>query len=166
MEFSSWIFLTTCGILTYGVMTSSMVPMTEYGPDYLFPAIPAFLILMLVEAILVGLYCAHKNAQYTFANINISIITAAVKQAMIALILKPAGAPMLIYWKTHQYINTGINIPFYVAIMSIDFCFYWMHRECHTRSFLWAAHSSHHSSPTFNLTTGIRLSWFQTCFQW
>ena len=166
METSTLIFLTSCGILTYAVMTSSFTPMTEYGPDYLFPAIPAFLLIMLVEAALISAYVAHKNAQYTFANINISIITASVQQAMVSLVLKPAGAPMFIYLRTYQHFNAGVNLPFYAAIMGMDLCFYLMHRQCHTRAVLWAAHSSHHSSPTFNLTTGIRLSWFQTLFQW
>ena len=121
---------------------------------------------MLVEAVLISAYCAHKNAQYTFANINISVITASVQQGMIALLMKPAGLPMLAYVKTYQYINAGINLPFYAAILGMDFCFYCMHRQAHTRALLWAAHSSHHASPTFNLTTGIRLSYFQTLFQW
>jgi sterol desaturase/sphingolipid hydroxylase (fatty acid hydroxylase superfamily) len=166
LDTSTTIFLAACGFLTYAVMTSGVAPMTDYGPDYLFPAVPAFLLLMLVEAVLIAKYCPHENAQYTFTNFTISSITASVQQAMITLIMKPTGAPMFFYLLTYQRINTGLNLPFPLAILGMDFCFYWMHRECHTRAFLWAAHSAHHAPPTFNLTTGIRISWYQTLFQW
>ncbi|MEM7208208.1 MAG: sterol desaturase family protein [Pseudomonadota bacterium] len=53
-----------------------------------------------------------------------------------------------------------------LAILMADFCYYWMHRCEHSVRLLWAYHSVHHSSPEFNLSTSLRLSWFEGAFEW
>jgi sterol desaturase/sphingolipid hydroxylase (fatty acid hydroxylase superfamily) len=40
-----------------------------------------------------------------------------------------------------------------------DFCYYWAHRGDHRIRLLWAAHSVHHSSTYFNMSTNLRLPW-------
>ena len=52
------------------------------------------------------------------------------------------------------------------ALLLVDFCYYWLHRWNHEIRFLWAFHNVHHSSPEFNLTTNIRLSWFSGLVDW
>jgi alkylglycerol monooxygenase len=42
------------------------------------------------------------------------------------------------------------------AFVAFDFCYYWNHRLGHTVGVLWAAHSVHHQSEEFNLTTALR----------
>jgi alkylglycerol monooxygenase len=37
-----------------------------------------------------------------------------------------------------------------------DFCYYWLHRLGHERNILWAAHSVHHQSEDYNLSTALR----------
>jgi sterol desaturase/sphingolipid hydroxylase (fatty acid hydroxylase superfamily) len=45
------------------------------------------------------------------------------------------------------------------AIVLVDFVYYWDHRFGHRVRFLWAvSHSVHHSSPLFNQTTALRIS--------
>lgn len=45
------------------------------------------------------------------------------------------------------------------AIILVDFMYYWDHRFGHRVRTLWAfSHSVHHSSPLFNQTTGLRIS--------
>jgi sterol desaturase/sphingolipid hydroxylase (fatty acid hydroxylase superfamily) len=45
------------------------------------------------------------------------------------------------------------------AIILVDFMYYWDHRLGHRVRALWAfSHSVHHSSPLFNQTTGLRIS--------
>jgi sterol desaturase/sphingolipid hydroxylase (fatty acid hydroxylase superfamily) len=45
------------------------------------------------------------------------------------------------------------------AIILVDFMYYWDHRLGHRVRSLWAfSHSVHHSSPLFNQTTGLRIS--------
>jgi sterol desaturase/sphingolipid hydroxylase (fatty acid hydroxylase superfamily) len=45
------------------------------------------------------------------------------------------------------------------AILLVDFMYYWDHRVGHRFRPMWAfSHSVHHSSPLFNQTTGLRIS--------
>ena len=43
-----------------------------------------------------------------------------------------------------------------VAIVMYDFCDYWLHRVSHESAIFWAAHTVHHQSEHFNLTTALR----------
>ncbi|MCM6772483.1 sterol desaturase family protein [Nocardia sp. CDC159] len=45
------------------------------------------------------------------------------------------------------------------GLVVTDFCYYWAHRADHRIRLLWTAHSVHHSSTYFNLSTAIRLPW-------
>jgi sterol desaturase/sphingolipid hydroxylase (fatty acid hydroxylase superfamily) len=43
-----------------------------------------------------------------------------------------------------------------VGLLFYDFCYYWLHRFGHTMALLWAAHSVHHQSEDYNLSTALR----------
>jgi len=46
-----------------------------------------------------------------------------------------------------------------LCLLFVDFLFYWDHRVAHRVRVLWAvAHSVHHSSPRYDQTTGLRVS--------
>ena len=53
-----------------------------------------------------------------------------------------------------------------LAVFAADLSYYWMHRIEHESRFFWAYHSVHHSSPEYNLTTSLRLSWVEGIFEW
>ncbi|MDE2307582.1 MAG: sterol desaturase family protein [Xanthomonadaceae bacterium] len=42
------------------------------------------------------------------------------------------------------------------ALVSYDFCYYWLHRAGHEVNILWAAHVVHHQSEHYNLSTALR----------
>lgn len=46
-----------------------------------------------------------------------------------------------------------------IGFILVDFTYYWNHRSEHRISVLWGHHSVHHSSPTFDLTTSLRVAW-------
>jgi sterol desaturase/sphingolipid hydroxylase (fatty acid hydroxylase superfamily) len=43
-----------------------------------------------------------------------------------------------------------------VGLLVYDFCYYWLHRFGHTMALFWAAHSVHHQSEDYNLSTALR----------
>jgi sterol desaturase/sphingolipid hydroxylase (fatty acid hydroxylase superfamily) len=47
------------------------------------------------------------------------------------------------------------------VVFAWDFCYYWSHRMHHSFHFLWNIHSVHHQAEYFNLSLGIRNSWYQ-----
>jgi len=53
-----------------------------------------------------------------------------------------------------------------LAAVSWDFCYYWNHRLGHEISILWAAHSVHHQSEEYNLSTALRQTSSSFLFSW
>jgi sterol desaturase/sphingolipid hydroxylase (fatty acid hydroxylase superfamily) len=43
-----------------------------------------------------------------------------------------------------------------------DFCFYWLHRLHHKLPLMWAVHAVHHEGEHFNLSLGVRNSWYSS----
>ncbi|MFM9434916.1 sterol desaturase/sphingolipid hydroxylase (fatty acid hydroxylase superfamily) [Janthinobacterium sp. CG_23.3] len=48
------------------------------------------------------------------------------------------------------------------AFVGWDFCFYWMHRLHHKLPIFWAVHVVHHQGEHFNLSLGVRNSWYSS----
>ena len=48
------------------------------------------------------------------------------------------------------------------ALLAWDFCFYWLHRLHHYFGVLWAVHLVHHQGEHFNLSLGVRNSWYSS----
>ncbi len=49
--------------------------------------------------------------------------------------------------------------PWLLLVVLEDLTFYAFHRASHRSRFLWASHQAHHSSRSFNLSTGLRQTW-------
>ncbi|XP_069674545.1 alkylglycerol monooxygenase-like isoform X1 [Periplaneta americana] len=70
------------------------------------------------------------------------------------------------YIYIHQHFRV-IELPWdsawtwYLAVIGVDFCYYWVHRACHEVHLLWAQHQVHHSSEEYNLAVGLRQSVLQ-----
>jgi sterol desaturase/sphingolipid hydroxylase (fatty acid hydroxylase superfamily) len=46
-----------------------------------------------------------------------------------------------------------------IALVGVDFAYYWYHREHHEVRLLWASHVVHHSSRRYNLAVALRQPW-------
>jgi sterol desaturase/sphingolipid hydroxylase (fatty acid hydroxylase superfamily) len=46
-----------------------------------------------------------------------------------------------------------------VALVGVDFAYYFDHRVCHEVRLFWASHVVHHSSQRYNLSTALRQTW-------
>jgi len=46
-----------------------------------------------------------------------------------------------------------------IAILGVDFLYYWYHRMAHRVRIFWATHQAHHSSQYFNFATALRQKW-------
>ncbi|KPA89610.1 sterol desaturase [Pseudomonas asplenii] len=71
---------------------------------------------------------------------GVGLVTYAVALDHLALFDLPADSPWV--WV--------------MAFVVYDFCYYWLHRMGHERNILWAAHSVHHQSEDYNLSTALR----------
>lgn len=65
-----------------------------------------------------------------------------------------AGVGALVPWQIPTNGATAV-----LALLAVDFMYYWDHRTAHRNRAYWAiAHSVHHSSPAYDQTTGLRVS--------
>lgn len=73
---------------------------------------------------------------------------------------------VLCYQQVLIYFNLGLfdNIhPFWlwlVTLLAWDFGYYWLHRFHHQFRLLWAVHIVHHQGEHYNLSLGVRNSWY------
>lgn len=54
----------------------------------------------------------------------------------------------------------------FLCILLIDFLYYWEHVIEHKVRILWTYHSIHHSSPIYNYTTALRVSFIDSFITW
>ncbi len=53
----------------------------------------------------------------------------------------------------------GSAVPYVLAFVGVDFCYYWFHRGSHAVAGLWAIHVVHHQSEEMNISVAIRQPW-------
>ena len=124
--------------------------------DLTIYAIPAFFVLMVVEAVMLAgtAYRGYERrdtvASLTMGVVNviISLFTKAVHFAFLAVVGRWALFDIAPSWSS-----------WLVLLVLGDLCYYWFHRLSHDVRFLWAAHVNHHSSERYNLSTALRQSW-------
>lgn len=75
--------------------------------------------------------------------------------------------PLLVFLFVHvrvfDFPQSGIP-AFFILFLLVDLCEYWFHRLSHEINLLWKAHMVHHQSNFFNLTVGLRTSFFVPLF--
>ncbi|AZF18570.1 sterol desaturase family protein [Pseudomonas sp. R3-18-08] len=123
--------------------------------DFVPYAVPFFIALIVVE-LLADRWCGARNYRVADAINSLStgvlstttgLLTKGVGLLTYAFALKHLA---LIEWSA-QSVWTWV-----AAFVFYDFCYYWLHRLGHERNILWAAHSVHHQSEDYNLTTALR----------
>jgi len=78
------------------------------------------------------------------------------------------GAELAVfYFFLHNYslnlFTSWSFIPIWVfTFVAWDFCFYWLHRLHHKVKLFWMVHVVHHEGEEFNLSLGIRNSWYSS----
>ncbi|MBC9252764.1 hypothetical protein A9179_21070 [Pseudomonas alcaligenes] len=117
-------------------------------------AIPFFLLLIALE-LLVDRW--RGVSTYRFADALNSLSTGMVYQVT-GLLTKSIALIGYAFAFEHLHLLTLPNEPWVwlLAFVFYDFCYYWNHRIGHERNVFWAAHSVHHQSEEYNLSTALR----------
>ncbi|MHA6494873.1 sterol desaturase family protein [Pseudomonas borbori] len=133
--------------------------------NYLLYAVPAFFLLIGFE-LLVGRY--RGISTYRFAD-SINSLSTGVLSTTLGLLTATLG--LLTYTVAWQHAALfelpaqGLAVWVF-AFLFYDLCYYWNHRLGHERNVLWAAHSVHHQSEDYNLTTALRQPSMGFLFNW
>ncbi len=125
-------------------------------PDLIYFAIPGFLLLLFLEAVLSWrMQRDNYELKDTAASLTMGIGNVLVSLASKALSF---GVFMLIY--RYRLFQIGWQWwAWALLLVADDFTYYWYHRASHECRFFWASHVVHHSSQKYNLGTALRQTW-------
>jgi len=125
-------------------------------PDLIQLAIPAFIVLMVVEAI----FDAVMRRDLYEPKDTAASLTMGMGNVLVGLFSK-ALVFALFTW-VHRFAMFHIGYQWWAWILAFfadDFSYYWFHRTSHECRFFWASHVVHHSSQRYNLSTALRQTW-------
>lgn len=123
--------------------------------DFILYAVPFFFVLIAVE-LLADRWRGVSNYRLADA---INSISTGVLSTTTGLLTKGVGLVTYAFALEHLALFklSGDSVWVWVfAFVLYDFCYYWLHRMGHERNILWAAHSVHHQSEDYNLSTALR----------
>lgn len=120
-------------------------------------AIPAFILLMVVEAII----SAWQDAELYDIRDTAASLAMGIGNVLIKLLTKvPIGAAYFLAYHFRIFdIDAALWWSWALLFFAEDLTYYWFHRLSHEVRFLWAAHVTHHSSQRYNLSTALRQTW-------
>lgn len=126
---------------------------------------PAFLVLILIE--LIASRLMHKpvyKINDAVTSINIGYISEIIRGLVKLVTFGIYG----IFEAKVGIVQFEITDPmaWILAFFMYDFFYYWMHRAGHEINVLWGAHSVHHSSEYFNISTALRQSATTVFYNW
>jgi sterol desaturase/sphingolipid hydroxylase (fatty acid hydroxylase superfamily) len=123
----------------------------------IYPFVPVFLVAIAIEIFIsrgrrnqiysqseslssLGIFLVHNLSQIIFRFVPTGILFFAWNYRLMTI-------PLDRWW----------SMP--LLFISIEFCYYWYHRNAHLVRWLWATHAVHHSVRYFNLSAAYRLGW-------
>jgi sterol desaturase/sphingolipid hydroxylase (fatty acid hydroxylase superfamily) len=125
-------------------------------PDLIQLAIPAFIALMLVEAI-VGVLLQREIYEVKDAAASISM---GLGNLATDLLAKVVQFSILTFLYRFAIFHIDYQSWAWVLLFFCDeFSYYWFHRVSHECRIFWASHVVHHSSQRYNLSTALRQTW-------
>lgn len=126
-------------------------------PDVVTWAIPAFVVLILVE--LVGIRMGWFRGHYEKRDMAASLLMG-LGNVISKTLFGFVGLAGLVFAWEHRVFDPGWTWWAWVlCFFGEDLAYYWNHRLGHERRWFWASHVVHHSSQHYNLSTALRQTW-------
>ena len=141
-------------------MTELWSALPEALRDPVALAAPFFVVLIALEALAAHLLEDDRGGydrRDAFASIGagaVSIVTMSLWKALGLL-----GYAALFAYVAPWQLPEDRWWTWAIALVGLDFLFYWTHRTAHRVRLVWATHQAHHSSEYFNFATALRQKW-------
>lgn len=133
--------------------------------NYIAIAIPVFFVLIGIELLVAR---AQGKSVYRF-NDAIADLSCGISQQVTGLFLKGVlFAGYLLVYEQWAVLEMSMASPWtwILAIVAVDFLYYWWHRTSHVVNLMWAAHIVHHQSEDMNFAVALRQAWFTSATAW
>ncbi|MEW5743538.1 MAG: sterol desaturase family protein [Myxococcota bacterium] len=126
------------------------------GPNLIALAIPAFFAGMLLE---LGVAKAKGRQVYRLGD-AMGDMGCGIAQQLTSLVFATTviGASYSWLYEHRLWTIPTTWLPWVVAVLGVEFAYYWWHRLSHEVNILWAAHVVHHHSEDYNLAVALRQS--------
>ncbi|GAA1092760.1 sterol desaturase family protein [Tsukamurella spumae] len=128
--------------------------------DIILPAIPVFVVLLVVEYLSFRLRPDDHELGYdirdsrTSLTMGIGNVVINIGWKMVSLVVLAAA-----FMISPFSLSPTNPLTWVILFFADDFLYYWFHRTHHTIRILWASHVVHHSSRYFNFSTALRQTW-------
>jgi sterol desaturase/sphingolipid hydroxylase (fatty acid hydroxylase superfamily) len=131
--------------------------------DLIHLAIPAFVLLMVIEAVadailrrdLYELKDSAASITMGLGNVAVNLLAKTMQLGIFGLIYR------------FRIFNLGYRWWVWALLfLGDEFSYYWFHRASHECRLFWASHVVHHSSQRYNLSTALRQTWTGTFMSW
>ncbi|MFL5344712.1 MAG: sterol desaturase family protein [Hyalangium sp.] len=126
--------------------------------DYYALLVPLFFVLMGIEA-----WAAKRQGQRAYVLPDtLSNLSCGMGQVLVGIF---TGGFLLALYDGFQrnfsvvHWGEGSPVPWVLAFVGVDFCYYWFHRGSHAVGVLWAIHVVHHQSEEMNISVALRQPW-------
>ena len=96
----------------------------------------------------------RRDAVASISMGGVSVVTMTLWKSL-ALVLYAA----LFAWVAPWHLPVDAWWTWAIAILGVDFFFYWAHRVAHRVRLVWATPQAHHSRAYFNVATALRQTW-------
>ncbi|MFE9654976.1 sterol desaturase family protein [Micromonospora sp. NPDC006431] len=123
-------------------------------------AVPAFLLLIIIEAVSYRLLPDDEERGYELRDTTTSL-SMGLGSVLIGVPWKlvTAGVYAALWLVAPVHLSPANWWTWMLLFFADDLAYYWFHRGHHEVRVFWASHVVHHSSVYFNLSTALRQSW-------
>ncbi|MFG3298129.1 sterol desaturase family protein [Micromonospora chersina] len=123
-------------------------------------AVPAFLLLIIIEAVSYRFLPDDEERGYELRDTTTSLSMGLGSQIIgFPWKLLTVGVYAALWTVAPVHLSPGHWWTWVIVFFADDFAYYWFHRLHHEVRVLWASHVVHHSSVYYNLSTALRQSW-------
>lgn len=125
-------------------------------PNLIALAIPLFFVGILIE---LGVARVKGRSVYRAGDAMGDMGCGIAQQLMSFFVAQTVMAAVYSWVAEHALLTLPTTwLPWVVAIVGVEFLYYWWHRLSHEVNLLWAAHVVHHHSEDYNLAVALRQS--------
>ncbi len=122
--------------------------------NYIALAVPFFFLLIGIELVVAR---ARRRSVYRVGDALGDVGCGMFQQVLLVFL---AGASIALYTWVYDRFRvvtwSSALVPWAIALVGVDFLYYWWHRLSHEVNLLWAAHVVHHQSEDYNLAVALR----------